>query len=573
MMMKESENFTLDHSNTQPRGSAFDLLVIIPLVLKYWYWFVISVAIALFVSNWYVKHTMAVYRTTATILVNDREERALVDNSDLLQGLGLPGGMKNIQNQIMLLKSRALTERTLNELSYEVEFYFRTIRNRLPIYPEMPVRVIPETDNPLPKDIEFSLEFINDSTFILESKSKHFPYRKEAVFGENIELKNGSFSIEYRDKEWLARNMERTLYFKIHSRNRLTNSYGNRLKVELVSREGSVLRTSLEGTNRAKDVDFLNKHIQGFQAISLDKKNAEAIRRIQFIDDQLVGISDSLSLTENKLQQFRSSHRVMDLSAQGQSIIGQVTLLENEKARLSLEANYYDYLADYLEKDATGEVPIVPVTMGITDPGLTRLVTELTELQGQLTARGAGEMNPLQRNLGIRIRSAKDALKETLNGLRRANSLARSENQQQINRANAQASALPVTERQLLGIERKFELNNELYTYLLETRAEQEMQKASNRADSEVIDPADERFSILVSPKKAMVTLIALFLGFAIPLFIIIVKNLFNKNLKYDDIRRITDLPIVGNLPRYQGKSNTVVFDDPSSSIANPSGC
>ena len=74
----------------------------------------------------------------------------------------------------------------------------------------------------------------------------------------------------------------------------------------------------------------------------------EAERRIQFIDDQLVGISDSLSTTENRLQQFRSSHKVMDLSAQGQAIIGQVTLLENERARLNLEANYYDYLAEYL---------------------------------------------------------------------------------------------------------------------------------------------------------------------------------------------------------------------------------
>ena len=83
--------------------------------------------------------------------------------------------------------------------------------------------------------------------------------------------------------------------------------------------------------------------------------------------------------------------------------------------------------------------------------GLTRLVEELAELQGQLSTTGAGEMNPLQRNLEQRVRSAKDALRETLNGLRRANSLARSENQEQINKANAQASALPVTERQLLG--------------------------------------------------------------------------------------------------------------------------
>jgi uncharacterized protein involved in exopolysaccharide biosynthesis len=130
----------------------------------------------------------------------------------------------------------------------------------------------------------------------------------------------------------------------------LVNYFNSRLTVEMLSREGSILRISMAGTNSARDADFLNKHVEGFQAISLDKKNTEAARRIQFIEDQLVGISDSLSNTETRLQQFRSSHRVMDLSAQGQSIIAQVTLLENERARLNLEANYYDYLADYLAK-------------------------------------------------------------------------------------------------------------------------------------------------------------------------------------------------------------------------------
>ena len=163
---------------------------------------------------------------------------------------------------------------------------------------------------------------------------------------------------------------------------------------------------------------------------------------------------------------------------------------------------------------------------------------------------------------------AKDALRETLNGLKRANSLARSENQEQINKANAQASALPVTERQLLGIERKFRLNDELYTFLLETRAEQEMQKASNRADSEVIDPADARFSALVSPNSAMISLVAFFSGFALPLLIISLNFLFNKKLKDEDIKMITDIPVVGNIPHYNEKSNTVVFDDPSSTIS-----
>ena len=177
-------------------------------------------------------------------------------------------------------------------------------------------------------------------------------------------------------------------------------------------------------------------------------------------------------------------------------------------------------------------------------------------------------MNPLQRNLKQGVRSTKEALKETLNGLRRANSLARSENQEQINKANSQASALPVTERQLLGIERKFRLNDELYTFLLETRAEQEMQKASNRADSEVIDPADPRYNYKISPNPIKIYFLGLFAGFGLPFLVIFLNFLFDNRLKYEDIKRLTQLPILGNMPHNADRTNKVVFENPNSALA-----
>lgn len=539
-----------------------------PLVIKKWYWFIIAIAVAVYCSRLYVDHTMPVYRTSATILINETESRPIVDNSEILQGLGLPGGLRNLQNQIMIMKSRDLIESTLKALPFEIEYYYKTLRYKIPIYPEGPIAVIPETEFSFPKDTEFSLQLTGDSTFNVKSEVENFPFQRKAAFGEMLEIPGGRFTVKCRNEKWFNSNNDYTVYFKVHSYTSLIKDYTKRISVEQVSRDGSMLTISLIGTNSAKDEDFLNQHLKGFQFISLDKKNQEAERRIRFIDNQLVGISDSLSITESRLQQFRSSHRVMDLSAQGQSIIGQVTLLENERARLSLEANYYDYLADYLDKDASGEAPIIPITMGIMDPGLTRIVEELADLQAQLAARGAGEMNPLQRNLEQKVRTAKSSLRETLNGLRRANSLARSENQEQINRANSQASSLPVTERMLLGIERKFEINNELYTFLLETRAEQEMQRASNRADSEVIDPADSRFSTLVSPNRVMVGLIAFFAGFAFPLAVIVLRIIFNNKLEEDDVREITNIPIAGRIQHSVKTTRTVVFDDSSSSIA-----
>lgn len=547
---------------------SFDPLAVFNLLRTRWYWLVIGAVIGFLGARFYINHTLPVYETSATILINETENRAIVDNTQLLQGLGLPGGMQNIENQMMILRSRELTEQTLKELPFEVEYYFKTFRNKLPIYPQTPVKIVAEGDIPLPRNTEFMISYVGNNSFVLSSKADHFPFNKAAAFGDIIEQSGGIFSVECRDYEWLESNKDKQLCFIIHNRNSLVRHYSSRLKVDMVSRGASMLRVSIAGTNPQKDADFINKHLEGFQFVSLDKKNQEADRRIQFIDSQLDWISDTLSTTENRLQQFRSAHRVMDLSTQGQSIVAQATLLENEKARLNLEANYYDYLADYLTKDASGEMPIIPITMGINDAGLTRLVEELAALQGQLASTGAGELNPLQRNLEQRVRSTKDALRETLNGLRRANSLARSENQEQINRANAQASALPVTERMLVGIERKFRLNDELYTFLLETRAEQQMQKASNKSDNEVIDRADARFSALVAPDPLKVNFIGLFAGIGIPFLILFLSFLLDNRIKEEEIQRMTTIPVLGTIPRSDLKTNTVIFSEPNSNLA-----
>lgn len=552
----------------QKHESGINPLIILTLITKNWYYFAASFFIALLIARLYLTHTMPTYRVSSTILINEENENPAMNNEQILQGLGLPGGLKKIGNQIMVLSSRSMTEKAVNELPFEIEYYHKTVRNILPIYPEIPFEVKSDGQNTLPTDTEFSVINLGNKNFSLNSESEGYVFHKQGVFGEPFEIPGGRISIELKNIEWFKKSKENKLYFVIYSRTNLVNYFHRRLSVELLSQQGSVIRISITGSNKFKDVEFLNKLSEVFQKNSLDKKNEEAIRRIQFIDDQLIGISDSLMTTENKLQQFRSSHRVMDLSAQGEAIITQAASLESVRNRLNLEADYYSYLSDYLSKDASNEAPIVPITMGITDPGLTRLVSELADLQSQLSSRGAGAMNPLQNLLVQRTQNAKEALRETLNGLKRANSLALADNQRQISKLNSQASTLPATERQLLGIERKFKLNDELYTFLLETRAEQHMQKASNMADSEVIDPADAATAAIISPNPMKSYFAGLFAGFGIPFTIIFLSFLFNKKLKDEDIEKITEIPIIGKIPHNSEKTNIVVFDYPNSTLA-----
>jgi len=301
---------------------------------------------------------------------------------------------------------------------------------------------------------------------------------------------------------------------------------------------------------------------------NLEKKNIEARRIIEFIDAQLADVSESLELTENELQEFRSRNRIMDVSAQAQQIIDQAVILDNNKDNLTLERNYFITLDQYLAQETNDEMAIAPATMGIDDPGLESLMQELTALQAEYFSSGVGERNPLQSQLELRIRNTKQSIRETLQGILRANQIALNENERQINELNTRAASLPVKERQLLGIERKFNLNNVIYTYLLQRRAEAQIQYASNIPDNELIDLSQSTPGP-IAPNFMVVYLFAITMGLGFPLFLIfLIDTIRNKVNSEEELKQMTQLPIVGHVPHGRLAYNTVVLTDPQHKIS-----
>jgi capsular exopolysaccharide synthesis family protein len=560
----------MDPLNQKPQmEEVVDLRKLFFKLFSYWHYFVIALAVALICAWLYNRYATTRYRVTSTLLIEEDKKSSAIGTDQILKGFGLKSGMQNLDNQILILSSWSLIGRTLDSLPFGTEYYYRGRIKKASLYPKHPITVIQDTIGALPYDTEFKFKYLDNNKFTLDALSKDTNnFHIQASFGEKIKIMSGSFSIVCNNYKWFQDNMEADLYFILNSRSSLQENYKKRLKVAPASREATIVTLTLEGNNKEMDIDFLNKLATIFLNYNLDKKNKEANRTIDFIDNQLVGISDSLNITEGNLQKFRSSKMVMNLSAQGQVIIDQAMKLENDKARLVIESNYYSYLAEYLSKDNVGEVPIAPATMGITDPGLSRLVMDLAEVQGQYYSKSLGDKNPMQAQLAQRLKNTKDALKETLNGVKRANELAMRENRDQIVTVNSKAAALPVTERELLGIERKFKLNDVLYTFLLEKKSEAQIQKASNTPDNEIIDLAMPEKDP-VSPKTFLSYLIAIIAGFGLPFVWIMLADTFNYRVRdEEDIIKITDMPISGHVPNSKFKSPNVVFEEPHSYVA-----
>ena len=72
---------------------------------------------------------------------------------------------------------------------------------------------------------------------------------------------------------------------RFYTKDELTIWYMYRINVEPITQEGGIVRLSLQGTNRIKDIIFLNKLTEVFINDNLEKKNIEANRIIEFIDE------------------------------------------------------------------------------------------------------------------------------------------------------------------------------------------------------------------------------------------------------------------------------------------------
>jgi len=535
-----------------------------------WYYFLISLVFSVAVAFLINAYTIPTYLVNSSLLIEEVSNSNAVPEADrLLMGFGLQPGAENLQNQMQILSSWTLIKSTLKTLPFEIDVYKKGILKQVPYYPDSPVKVVLDPESEIPYNLEFTIKLVSQDEFrIRVEKDPFFSLDTTVSFLQQIQFDGCSMTLIPTQHLLKQSGADKRIRFVIRRNDVLAEIYQKRLDVRMAAREGSILTLSLEGTNRAKDIDFLNRHLEIFMATNLAKKNFEAERVVEFINSQLAGVSDLLSIAENRMEEFRSKHQIMDISAQGQLIIQQAVTLEDEKANLMLSANYFDYLTRYLSKDNLQEVPIAPSSMGINDPLLASLMQELADLQAEYFSGGVGDKNPLQTLLEMRIYNTKQSIRETLLGIIQANNMAIAENIQQIENLNKKASSLPKTERQLLGIEREFELNNTLYTFLLQRKAEAQIRKASNTPDNEVVDAA--RGSLKpVAPRADMAYLLALLLGLGLPLIFFMIAEALNQRVTSDeDLNFISNLPIVGHLPHNRLNYQTVVLNDPQSPIA-----
>lgn len=559
--------------------------------LKYLY----ILVLILFVGAAYLynRYSSKVFEASSSLSPVENKTSSMLSSNQLFGGLESLQNLNNIENDITNLNSFALVYSTVTDMKLEVS-YFREgegiFKQTDELYGNSPITVTIDKSHIQPIDARIFITILDESSFrinISEKKASMYNFVDNVVvsvnnileidtvckFNETIQNRYFKFSV-FRNRDYISRNAatKYKYYFQFNHLDYLAKRYLKSLKIEKISPLASIISIKFNESNLQKTIKFLNQFLDSFLNDNLDKKNKIARSTRDFIDQQLSEMSDTLNVSESQLRNYRSTNQVMDLSFQGQRTYEQLQQIQTERANLQVQERYFKYVINYFKanQDMAGVAP--PSSMNVNDPITNQLITELYNLYAQRSSITTGTstdknifLGKIDNNIRLQRQNIIENFTNNLNTL----ALSLNELDYRESKLTREISQLPKTEMNMVGLQRKFNLSNSIYTYLLQKRSEAAIALASNYPDYEILEPAREITSKIVSPMKAVNYMMAFFLGLLLPTMFLIIRDFFDDKIRsINDAEYLLHRSVLSVIFSNNLKSESVVAEFPKSAIS-----
>lgn len=579
--MKSTTENIHSHGRHDDDQDDFNIKEVVMKYVKHWPIIAGTVIIALGLAYFANKFTPPRYLIESKFLIKEEESILnIFDAGELTTNGVLPKGQK-VANETILMKSRAIAQRTLDQLNFDVEYYQKGAFTYSELYSNIPVKVEVDWSHMQYTNGMIQITWANNRTFqinyvdskysqIIPSDERSYEVtkpdltKKTFAFNEWVELPFTRFRVQA-----LNADAPGTLFIKLRDKESLLKQYtGDNIQVTSADKLSSILSLTLETEQPQKGRDYLNALMRVFLDKELEEKNSIARNTINFIDTQLLGITDSLSQSQSRLQNFRSTNRTNDLSLETNTIYEELARLEQTRAEENFKKSYYLGLQDYMTQEVYTEV-VIPSGLGIEDPVLNNLITQLVELQSEKSRLLASqtENSPTVVEVTRKIKGLNASIKEVLANVIRNSDLILSDLNKRIGRIEAQFGKLPKTEQELLNIKRSYSLNENIYTFLIQRRAEAAILLASNKPSNKISEGAVLTFEPM-KLKPMLNYFLAIMLGFIFPIAGIFVYDLFAVKIKeVKEVEQKLRVPFLGAIGQNKHQSPLVVLDQPRSSI------
>ncbi len=541
-----------------------DIKKSISLIFKNWYWFILFLALGIGGSVSYLYKATNYYGASAKILIKP-QKNAIKDA--LSASLSATGPSKDeIANEIEVLSSSSLINEVVNKLNLDVSYFIEGRLKTGEIYQGRPFLVDGKVIDWSYYGVPFYLTVVSAEKYRLSIDYKGKKFSEIHKFGEPVV--NDKFSMiitsdsSIINKKSVEGINETKYLFRFNERNAMIKNYQKGLQLS-VDAEATVINVFIEDQVPEKAVNFVKTLTETYIANSVSVQKEINENTLSFIDSQLKDIEDVLNGVESNLEQFQRQKTTMNPENEQGVYLQQKVGFENEQARLTMQLRSVDYLYEQLTSGSDAS-SFSPSMMGDSpDPSQGSAFAELYALQQRKTNLLFSNTpnSPVVKEVETLISNARQNLISSVMSMRRNLVVKINSLSAQLGQFQGAMNQMPSTMRGLVNINRKVEINEKIYLFLLETRAQTVIEKAGIVADKVILEPAIT--TGLEKPIKEKVILSGVAIGMVLAFLIIFLKSIFyNYILTKDDLTELTTLPIIGVIGKSkEAKEDYLVVD------------
>ena len=549
------------------------------MILGNYKWLILSLMFlssTLMFANLYFKPSVYL---SSSILEIKSKSKPKIPNDILLSALSF-GSSGKVEKEIELLKTFLINQKALEKIDFSVKYFKTKSYKDIETYNTSPIKV---TDISIynenligkkitlhPHDNYFTLSIKNsliDSLFSFMSPVTYieFDTKKKYLYGETIKNDFYQITINKNKKfntaiKFILSGSKRRIYDDIIKK---------RLSVQQINPNAPLIEISFEDNIPSRGNDYINSLSQAFINTSVNSKNEQNNKVLTFINQQLAKIKTTLQDSENKLEGYKTKHKIIEPSIQAKKYIEKLSELEIKLSENTLKQKLIRNLLSFAQKNSNLDA-IAPSLMELNDKPTLQLITTLQNLQITAANLKTELTNKHPKVITIQ-RQMYHVRNKILYNLKNLKSLILQKHhsiKEEKLSYESKIQSLPKEEKKIVNINRNYQVSATMYNYLLKKKTESELLVISTISDYKIIDKAHAN-SKAIKPKKTLLMLVSPLIGLLLGILLAtILHGLNNKISSREELERLTNLPLLGLIPQLnKSKVNLEVYKDSQSNF------
>lgn len=514
------------------------------LCLAQWRWFILSLVVTCGIATYYNLTTPNVYQRTASLMIKDESKAQGIggDVASMFSDMGMGNMKSNVNNELIAIQSPAVLLETGKRLKLDVDYAIDGRFHKEALYgADLPVTVdfVGFTDE---QSGSFKLQLKGDGSYVI-SKLKGVTRDNLPVddsdeitgrIGQIIRTPLGKIKVDKAPAftQFVSGEDEPVLYVSRSNVYAMTDRIKGSLSASLSDVKSTVIDLTYKDVLAKRAEDVINNIIIVYRKNWLEDKNQMTISTSHFITERLGVIERELGDVDKNISTFKSSNLLPDVEAAAQQYMQKSTEVDKQIMDLNSRLAIAQYIRNYLT-GKVGKNQLLPTNTGIESPGIEQQITEYnkSQLERNNIVANSSEQNPLVADYDQSLTSMRKSISASLDNF--VVTLKTQLGTLQANEAatTSQIASNPNQAKYLQTVGRQQKVKEALYLFLLQKREENELSKAFTAYNTRIITPPTGD-NTPVEPVRRKILLIALVLGFLIPMVVVYIREKANTTVR-----------------------------------------